>query len=62
MTLTNLIDKYPPVLCVRQVAEILLISHNTAYELVRSRQIHSVKVGRNYRIPLEAVIEYLSKH
>jgi len=62
MTLTNLIDKYPPVLCVRQVAEILLISHNTAYELVRSRQIHSVKVGRNYRIPLEAVIDYLSKH
>lgn len=62
MMLANLIDKYPPVLCVRQVAEILLISHNTAYELVRSGQIHSVRVGRNYRIPLEAVIDYLCKH
>ncbi len=62
MTLTNLIDKYPPVLCIRQVAEILLISQNMAYELVRSGQIHSVRVGRVYRIPLEAVIDYLSKH
>ena len=62
MTSSNLQNKYPPVLCVRQVAEILVVSHNTAYELVRSGTIHSVRVGRNYRIPLEAVIDYLSKH
>ena len=46
----------------KQVAEILAISHNTAYELVRSGKIHSVRVGRSYRIPLDAVIDYLSKH
>ena len=62
MTSSNLQNKYPPVLCVKQVAEILVVSHNTAYELVRSGTIHSVRVGRNYRIPLEAVIDYLSKH
>ena len=62
MIVSNLQNKYPPVLCVRQVAEILVVSHNTAYELVRSGAIHSVRVGRNYRIPLEAVIDYLSKH
>ena len=62
MTSSNLQNKYPPVLCVRQMAEILVVSHNTAYELVRSGAIHSVRVGRNYRIPLEAVIDYLSKH
>ena len=45
-----------------EVAEILAISHNTAYELVRSGKIHSVRVGRSYRIPLDAVIDYLSKH
>ena len=39
-----------------------LVSHNTVYELVRSGAIHSVRVGRNYRIPLEAVIDYLYKH
>lgn len=62
MTSSNLQDKYPPVLNVRQVAEILAISHNTAYELVRSGQVHSIRVGRNYRIPLESVIDYLRKH
>ena len=58
----NLLNNYPPVLCVKQVAEILSISHNTAYALVRSGQIHSIRVGRSYRIPLDAVIDYLHKH
>ena len=57
----NLIHNYPPVLCVKQVAEILTISHNTAYELIRSGRIHSVRVGCSYRIPLDAVINYLCK-
>ncbi len=58
---SNLINKYPPVLCVKQVAEILSISHNTAYALVRSGQIYSVRVGRSYRIPLDSVTKYLSE-
>lgn len=57
----NLLNNYPPVLCVKQVAEILSISHNTAYALVRSGQIYSVRVGRSYRIPLDSVIKYLSE-
>lgn len=56
---SKLINKYPPVLCVKQVADILSISHNTAYALVRSGQIYSVRVGRSYRIPLDSVIKYL---
>jgi len=62
MTSFELQNKYPPVLRVKQVAEILMVCHNTAYELVRSGAIHSVRVGRNYRIPLEAVINYLQKN
>ena len=62
LTLSTLQNKYPPVLCMKQVAEILVVSHNTAYELIRSGKIHSVRVGRSYRIPLDAVIDYLSKH
>lgn len=58
----NLLNQYPPVLCLKQLSEILAVSRNTAYELVRSEKIHSVRIGRVYRIPLEAVIDYLSKH
>ena len=31
MVQVNLVKKYPPVLSVKQVAEILCVSHNTAY-------------------------------
>ena len=38
---------------------ILHIGRNTAYELVRSKQIYSVKIGRQLRIPKQALIDYL---
>ena len=60
MSLSNILTTYPPVLSVKQVAEILAVSQNTAYALVRSKQIHSIRVGRSYRIPLDAVIKYLN--
>ena len=62
MALSNLLNQYPPVLSVKQVAEILAVSQNTSYALVRSKQIHSIRVGRSYRIQLDAVIDYLRKH
>ena len=40
--------------------KVLSVSHNTAYALVRSGQIRSVRMGRSYRIPKDAVIEYLN--
>ena len=48
------------VLTVDDLARILAISKNTAYELVRSRKIRSVKIGRTYRIPRSALQEYLN--
>lgn len=48
------------VLKVEELAVILAIGRNSAYELVRSGKIRSVKVGRTYRIPKSAVEEYLN--
>lgn len=39
---------------------ILNIGRNSAYELVRSGKIRSVKIGRIYRILKTAVKEYLN--
>lgn len=50
-----------PVLRVKDLATLLSVSHNTAYALVRSGQIHSIRIGRTYRIPRDAVEEYLRK-
>ena len=62
MALQEKLQKYPPVLSVKDLEDILRISHNTAYALVRSGQIHSVRTGRSYRIPINAVVDYLKKN
>ena len=53
-------DELPLALRVEDLMSILGIGRNTTYELVRSRQIRSVKVGKQIRISKEALREYLS--
>jgi excisionase family DNA binding protein len=48
------------VIKVEDLARMLSIGRNTAYELVRSGRIRSIKIGRTYRIPLSAVEDYLN--
>ena len=55
------IENLPLVLKVEDLMPILAIGRNMAYELVRSGQIYSVRVGRSYRIPVNALEEYLRK-
>lgn len=52
----------PLILTVEQLAEVLSIGRNTAYDLVRSGQIRSVRVGRQIRIPRDALIDFLSQN
>ena len=52
-------DELPLTLRVEDLMPILDIGRNTAYELVRSKQIFSVKIGRQLRIPKQALIDYL---
>lgn len=40
---------------------LLGIGRNTAYELIRSGQIRSVRIGRQIRIPRDALLEFLRK-
>ena len=61
MAVITSFDNLPLVLHVKDLAEILSISQNTAYALVRSGQIRSIRTGRTYRIPKDAVIDYLNK-
>ena len=51
----------PLVLKVEDLMPILQIGRSAAYTLVRSGQIYSVRVGRSYRIPRAAVLNYLRK-
>ena len=53
-------DELPLTLRVEDLMPILGIGRNTAYELVRSKQIFSVKIGRQLPIPKQALIDYLT--
>ena len=54
-------DDLPLALRVEDLIPILGIGRNTAYELVRSRKIRSIKIGRQIRIPRDAIVEYLAQ-
>jgi excisionase family DNA binding protein len=53
-------DMSAMVLTVEQAAHVLKIGKNTAYDLVRSGQIRSVRIGRQIRIPKSALMEFLA--
>ena len=54
-------DELPLTLRVEDLMPILGIGRNTAYELVPSKQIYSVKVGRQLRTPTQSLIDYLKR-
>ena len=51
----------PMTLRVEDWIPILGIGRNTAYELIRSGQIRSIRIGRQIRIPRDALLEFLRK-
>ena len=52
-------DDLPLILRVEDLMPILKIGRNTAYELVRSGQMKSIRVGRQIRIPKSEVFRFL---
>lgn len=54
------VEELPLVLTVEDLMPVLGIGRNTAYDLVRSGQIQSLRIGRQIRIPRNAVIQYIS--
>ena len=54
-------EELPLTLRVEDLMPILGIGRNTAYELVRSGKIRSIRIGRQLRIPKEAIQDYLAQ-
>jgi len=55
------LHELPVTLRVEDLMPILGIGRNTAYELIRSGQIRSVRIGRQIHIPRDALLEFLRK-
>lgn len=54
------ISKLPLVLTIDDLISVLHIGRNKAYDLVKTKQIQSIKVGKQIRIPRAALERYLS--
>ena len=54
------LDQLPLVLSVEQLAAVLGVGINSAYQLVRSGQVGSIRIGRQYKIPKNALEIYLA--
>lgn len=53
------LQNYPDVMSVGQLCEVLNVSGKTAYRILRDGRLHSIKVGRAYKIPKFSLLEYL---
>lgn len=53
-------DDLPLILRIEDLMNVLDIGRNTAYELVRSGRVQSIRVGSQIRIPKHAVLKFLS--
>ena len=52
-------ETYPDMLTLEEFMEILQIGKNSAYELLDSGKLKCFRIGKKYKIPKKAVIEYI---
>ena len=52
-------EHLPLLLTVEEMASVLRIGRNPAYQLVKDGHIQSVRVGRSIRIPRNALIQFV---
>ena len=57
-----MLNKYSDILTVEELCEVLRIGKNTAYKLLKSDEIKSIKIGKIYKIPKKSVRKYLEKN
>lgn len=60
MNANRIPDNLPLVLSVPELAAVLHIGRNAAYDLVNTGKIRSIRIGKNIRIPQSALLDYLN--
>ena len=54
-------EKYPDIVTVDHLTEMLHIGKSSAYSLLQNNQIRHVKVGKKYVIPKQSVVGFLNR-
>lgn len=53
------LESYPDVLSPTDIMEILNIGRSNTYKLLRSGELRSIKIGKQYRIPKKYLLQFL---
>lgn len=61
LTLENAFTEYPNIVTVQQLQEMLNISRSTAYGIVKSGKIKTIRIGNAYKIPKIYIIDFLNR-
>ena len=54
-------ENLPLLLTVGEMASVLRLGRNSAYQLVRDGNIQSIHVGRSIRVPRNALIQFVER-
>ena len=54
-----MVEQYPDILTVEEVCEALRMGYNAVYDLLNTGKLKAYKNGRVWRIPREALKEYI---
>lgn len=57
-----MLNNYEDILTVPDVAQILYIGKNRVYELLDNGDLKGFRIGRVWKIPKEALLEYILVH
>jgi excisionase family DNA binding protein len=57
--LKKIFSNYPDVVSIPDLMKMLHIGRNTAYRLLQNGKVKSIKIGKQYRIPKQFIVEYL---
>lgn len=55
----TMFNEYPDIVSVYQMVEMLGIGLTVAYKLLKAGEIKHKKIGRNYKIPKQSIIQYV---
>ena len=57
----NIFAKYPDIMSINDLRSALGIGRTKAYELVKSGEIKSIRVGKSIRIPKISLLDYVKQ-
>lgn len=60
--MSRMFQHYPDVVTVEQLCKMLCIGRNSAYKLLQTGEVKSVRIGKKYVIPTRWVVDYLEQH